>query len=89
MRRSYTDIEADILRIATDGARKTQIVYGANLNFKIIRTYLPRLIERGFLDYDGSGKLGLYFTTPRGQEFLRRYDALQSMSELQPPLLAR
>jgi len=87
MRRNSNDIEADILRVAADGAKKTYIVYQANLNFKIIRKYLPRMIESGFIDYDGSGRGGLYFTTPRGFEFLRRYDALQSLSE-QPSLLA-
>lgn len=85
MRRNSNDIEADILRITADGAKKTYIVYQANLNFKIVKKYLSSLIERGYIAYDGSGKGGLYFTTPRGFEFLRRYDALQSMSE---PLLA-
>jgi len=81
MRRNSNDIVADILRVAADGAKKTRIVYGANLNFKIIKNYLPRLIEQGFIDYDGSGRNGLYYTTPLGNEFLWRYDALQSVSE--------
>ncbi len=86
MRRNSNDIEADILRVTADGAKKTYIVYRANLNFKVIRKYLPRMIKSGFIAYDGSGRGGLYFTTPRGFEFLRRYDALQSMSEMAPLL---
>jgi len=84
MRRNYMDIAADILKVAEGGARKTYLVYQANLNFKIIRKYLARLIDNGFLDYDGK----LYHTTPRGLEFLWRYDALQSLSEA-PPLFSR
>lgn len=86
MRRNNKDIEADILRITIGGARKTQIVYQGNLNFKIVKGYLSRLIAkpREFLRYDGRR---FYHTTPRGIEFLRRYDLLQCMDE-QPPMLA-
>jgi len=86
MRRNSTDIEANILRITIVGAWKTRIVYEANLNFCMIEKYLPRLIKQGFIEHDGGGVRSLYHTTPRGHEFLRRYDALHSLSE-QPPLL--
>lgn len=84
MRRNNKDIEADILRIAIGGAKKTQIVYRGNLNFKIVKGYLNRLIERGFIDHGER----LFHTTPRGHEFLRRYDLLQNFMNEQPPLLA-
>ncbi len=86
MRRNNKDIEADILRIATGGARKTQIVYKGNLNFKIVKGYLNRLIEQKCIDHDRKGML--FYTTPKGFEFLRRYDLLQSFMDEQPPLLA-
>lgn len=79
MRRDKKDIEAAILRIAETGAKKTQIVYQANLNFKIVKGYLERLIEQGYLVHDG-----LFQTTPRGKEFLRRYDALTNLDVPQP-----
>ncbi len=49
MRRNDLDICADILTAARAGAKKTHIVYGANLNFKLVRKYLRRLIENAHL----------------------------------------
>ncbi|GAI07498.1 unnamed protein product [marine sediment metagenome] len=50
-RRNNLDISADILRTAHSGARKTRIVYQANLNFDIVKKYLKALLDRG-LDED-------------------------------------
>ncbi len=88
MRRSSIDIDADILRIAKDGARKTQIVYQGNLNFQLIKRYLPRLIEQGYMDPPIENSKGekIYRTAPRGAEFLRRYDSLRSMDGPRPLL---
>lgn len=87
MRRNSIDIDADILRIAKDGARKTQIVYRANLNFAIIRRYLKRLTEQGYIDPPVDTPKGkFYHTTPRGEEFLRRYESLLSMDGPRPLL---
>ena len=82
MRRDSKDIEADILRIAETGARKTQIVYQANLNFKIVKRYLKRLIEQGYLEHLVHDSL--FQTTSRGKEFLRRYAALANLDVPQP-----
>lgn len=88
MRRNGKDIEADILRITTGGARKTQIVYRGNLNFKIVKNYLSRLIEQGFIKHEkGKGKYGSYHTTPLGHEFLRRYNDLYNITQM-PPIWA-
>lgn len=64
------DIMAEILEIARLGAKKTWIVYKANLNFKIVKEYLSELMEKGLLEQDGS----LYYTTDRGLEFLEEYE---------------
>mgnify|MGYP001144110336 CR=1 FL=1 len=48
-RRNNLEITADILRIAKDGAKKTQIVYGANLNFKLLHQYLDDLEKSGLI----------------------------------------
>ena len=45
MRRNDIDICADILKIARVGAKKTHLVYKANLNFEIVKKYLIRLSE--------------------------------------------
>jgi len=66
MKRNNRDIEADILNIARTGTRKTWIVYGANLNFNIVKKYIKNLISKGFLEYDGT----LYRTTNKGKEYM-------------------
>ncbi len=74
MRRNDLDICADILQVAKAGAKKTQIVYQANLNFKIVKKYLSRLIETGMLMT--ADESSLYTTTNRGIEFLEQYTEL-------------
>jgi len=73
MKRNNLDIEADILDLALTGIRKTRIVYGANLNFNIVKKYISGLINRGFLEYDDK----LYTTTPNGKEYMNQINAIQ------------
>jgi predicted transcriptional regulator len=65
MRRSKTDIAVDILRVAMNGAKKTQIVYEANLNFNITRKYLKMLNDKEFIRHED----GLFITTDKGKVF--------------------
>ena len=74
MRRNDLDICADILTAARAGAKKTHIVYRANLNFKVVRKYLRRLIENGLLL--PSSERNLYTTTEEGMDFLEQYRKL-------------
>jgi predicted transcriptional regulator len=74
MKRNDLDICADMLQIARVGARKTHLVYEANLNFKMAKRYLQKLMTRGFLVLEA----GHYFTTEKGAEFLTRYDELHN-----------
>ncbi|MCX8206800.1 MAG: winged helix-turn-helix domain-containing protein [Methanothrix sp.] len=48
-RRSKVQIMSDILEICIDGANKTKIVYNANLNFKMLNSYLDALTKKGLL----------------------------------------
>jgi len=79
-RRNDLNICADILQVARSGAKKTQIVYKANLNFKIVKGYLRRLVGGGLLQF--SNDQG-YVTTKKGIQFLERYEVLI------PPILER
>ena len=72
-RRNDLDICAEILQIVKDGAKKTRIVYGANLNFKIVEKYLRRLIENGLLDMMDERR---FITTRKGAQFLKQYRVL-------------
>ncbi|MHA2313774.1 MAG: winged helix-turn-helix domain-containing protein [Candidatus Hermodarchaeia archaeon] len=51
-RRSNIEISADILKVALHGAKKSHIVYRANLNFEVVKRYLQRLSED---DSEGEG----------------------------------
>lgn len=72
-RRNDLDICADILRVALGGAKKTRIVYRANLNFKIVRGYLRRLIDNRLLNPTEDR---YFITTQRGMQFLEQYGEL-------------
>lgn len=63
------DIMAEILEISRLGAKKTWIVYKANLNFKLVKEYLDELMEKRLINFDGS----LYETTDQGLDFLEEY----------------
>lgn len=73
-RRNNRDVEADIIRVALSrgGALKTQIVYGANLNFRIVKGYLAGLLQRGLIELDGPR----YFPTEKARLYLATYEAL-------------
>ncbi len=73
MRRSSADICADILSVAVNGAKKTHIVYKANLNFRIVKGYIKTLVSGGLLTTEEDER---YYSTEKGVEFLKRYRAL-------------
>jgi len=75
MVRTYLDHNAEILQISKDGARKTGIVYGANLNFYTIKKRLKELITFGLLLKNGQ----YYITTPKGDVFLYHYREMRSL----------
>jgi predicted transcriptional regulator len=75
MRRNSLDIHSDILNISEHGAKKTQIVYKANLNFNIAKKHIDALMERGFVEKNDR----LYFTTERGKNFVEHYRQLKSL----------
>ena len=68
-RRGKLEIIIDILSVAMKDAKKTEIVYKANLNFKRAGKYLPYLEEKGLIENMGSE----YKTTEKGKQFLRDY----------------
>ena len=73
-RRSNLEIVAEILKIARTGAKKTRIVYGANLNFKMLGEYLTRLEKAGLITQNGGGVIK---TTEKGIEYLQQFLGLK------------
>ena len=76
MRRNNMDISAELLTVAKNGAKKTHLVYKANLNFAIVKKYLARLTENGLLESVN----GRFFTTDKGSRFLDQYEMIKPMS---------
>jgi predicted transcriptional regulator len=69
VRRNDLDICADLLKVTMNGAKKTQMVYKANLNFNIVKKYIKRLSDNGLIQFEN----GHFFTTDKGSTFLARY----------------
>ncbi len=72
-RRTCLEISIDILRVARDGAKKSHIVYRANLNFKVVKRYLKLLQHTGLLTLTDR----FYRTTEKGAEYINHYDYLR------------
>ena len=75
-RRNSLEITAEILQIAKEGAKKTHVVYRANLNFRILQHYLDDLENRGLVT-NHVERGGLIKTTEKGIRFLKHYKEFQ------------
>ena len=64
-------IIADVLEIVNQGARKTQIMYKANLSYKLLCRYLNDVLAAGLACYNDED---CYVITPKGEEFLSKYE---------------
>jgi len=60
-----------MLSVASSKARKTHIMYQANLSFVQVEKYLHNLLERGLLNHEGDS---FYLITEKGLEFLKLYN---------------
>ena len=76
-KRSAMEISADILRVAREGAKKSHIVYKANLNFKLIEKYLNRLEEAGLIIKGSNGEGRVFKTTERGTEYIDHFNGFK------------
>lgn len=70
--RSDLDIIADILKVAANGgARKTHILYQANLSYRLLQKYLNDALEARLLRFEEGNKR--YFLTSKALQFLSVY----------------
>jgi predicted transcriptional regulator len=70
--RDRLEIIADILKTASDGARKTQIMYRGNLSYKLLMRYLREVIGSGLVC--AAEKANIYELTEKGKMFLKNYE---------------
>ena len=75
-KRNSFQISVEILRVASQGAKKSHIVYKANLNFKIVKGFLNSLKKAGLLS-GPEGEQKIYRTTDKGIDFIQHYEGLK------------
>jgi predicted transcriptional regulator len=80
--RSRPEIISSILSVASQGARKTHIMYRANLSYDQLNEYLSFLLGNGLIEkradteYEGTV---VYKVTQKGRQFLEKYSRLQDI----------
>ncbi len=68
--RSRLQIVADILSATEKGAKKTHIMYQANLSYRLLTSYLKEVTEAGLIQ---SMDASLYEITDKGRRFLEKF----------------
>ena len=68
--RDRLQIIADILSIVRNGAKKTQIMYKANLSYAVLIRYLGEVLNSSLVRYKEGNN---YVLTAKGKEFLNQH----------------
>ena len=69
--RSRFDIIDDVLNVISGKAKKTQIMYQANLSYRLLQKYLDEVKRSGLVQYERKDRC--YVLTDKGREFLQAY----------------
>ena len=69
--RGKLDIIADILTAASRKPKKTQIMYQANLSFRVLQKYLAEMSGASLICFEDETQC--YALTSKGKEFLEAY----------------
>lgn len=69
--RDRLQIIADILSTVSGRARKTQIMYQANLSYKLLCRYLDEVLDAGLVSVENGDQ---YVLTAKGKEFITYHD---------------
>ena len=68
------EIIADVISAAEKGAKKTRIMYFANLSYRLLQKYLGDTVKVGFIRESNEG----YQTTEKGRIFLEKFTEFSS-----------
>ena len=85
MRRDKLKVLMGILEICDgEGANKTKVVYGSNINFKVADIYLDMLIKEDLMEVIAPGPREMYRATAKGKEMIKNikeiYDRIDKYS---------
>jgi predicted transcriptional regulator len=69
--RGRLEIIADILHVVSQNPKKTQIMYQANLSYKVLTKYLTEVSEASLINFEDEKQC--YMLTTKGREFLEVY----------------
>ena len=69
--RDRLDIIADILNVVSREAKKTQIMYQANLSYKVLQRYLTEITEASLIYFEETEQF--YALTNKGLKYLEAY----------------
>lgn len=69
--REHFDIIAEIVYIASQSAKKTRIMYQANLSYSVLQRCLSEVLAASLVSFDSHSQS--YVSTPKGLEFLSAY----------------
>lgn len=78
-RRDKISILVDMLEAIGDGARKTHIVYRANLNFESCRRYLNAMRNAGLVEIQVGSPM-MWAITEKGRTFVKKYKEFKDIS---------
>jgi predicted transcriptional regulator len=68
--RSRLEIIADVLGVVREGAKKTQVMYQANLSYRLLTRYLKDVLDMGLVRMEDGDT---YELTKKGCDFLREF----------------
>jgi predicted transcriptional regulator len=69
--RRRLDIIADILRVVSGNAKKTQIMFQANLSYTVLQKYLAEIMGASLISFEDEERY--YVLTDKGRVFLDGY----------------
>ena len=72
--RKRLEIVRDVLLAAEESSKKTHIMYGANLSYKLVTRYLASMTKAGLLKTSNNSN---YQITDEGRNFLGLYEKYQ------------
>ena len=70
--RGRLDIIADILYVVRGSAKKTQIMYQANLSYRVLQRYLAEITGSSLICFEDGKRC--YVLTDKGRAFLDAYE---------------